>query len=214
MFSSRMVRCSSPRPITSKMPSSSVSFTRSATLCCSSFCRRSQIWRLVMYLPSRPASGLVLTQKFIVRVGSSTLSIGIGAGLDGSVIVTPMPMSDSPLISTMSPGPASVACTRSRPWNFSTWLTRPLTTLPSGPSMTTTSIMGLTVPALMRPTPMRPTKVEKSSAEICSCSGAAGSPFCDGTCFRMVLKSADMSGPHCSLGSPSSSDDQPLMPEA
>ena len=45
--------------------------------------RRSQIWRLVTNLPSRPASGLVLTQKFIVSVGSSTFSIGSGAGLSG-----------------------------------------------------------------------------------------------------------------------------------
>ncbi|MNS90667.1 hypothetical protein D3C72_1247280 [compost metagenome] len=200
--------------MTSKMPSSSVSLTRRATLCCSSFCRRSQIWRLVTNLPSRPASGLVFTQKFMVRVGSSTLSMGSGAGLSLSVTVTPMPMSAMPLISTISPGPASVDCTRSRPWKVSTWLTRPLTVLPSGPSMTSTSVMGLSVPWLMRPTPMRPTKVEKSRAEICSCSGAFGSPFCDGTCFRMVLNRADMSGPHCSPGAPSSSDDQPLMPEA
>jgi hypothetical protein len=67
-----------------------------------------------------------LTQKFIVSVGSSTFSIGSGAGFVGSVIVTPMPMSSMPLISTMSPGPASVACTRSRPSKVSTWLMRPL----------------------------------------------------------------------------------------
>ena len=66
----------------------------------------------------------------------------------------------------------------------------------------------------MRPTPMRPTKVEKSSAEICSCSGASGSPDWAGTCFSTVLNRADMSGPHCSPCSPSSIDDQPLMPEA
>ena len=168
MFSNKMVRCNSPRPMTSKIPSSSVSLTRSATLCCSSFCRRSQIWRLVTYLPSRPASGLVLTQKFIVSVGSSTLSIGSGDGVTGSVIVTPIPTSSIPLINTISPGPAWVAWTRSRPWKVNTWLTRPLTGLPSGPSMTTTSIIGLIVPWLMRPTPIRPTKVEKSSAEICN----------------------------------------------
>mmetsp|Transcript_59274 Transcript_59274/g.139937 ORF Transcript_59274/g.139937 Transcript_59274/m.139937 type:complete len:215 (+) Transcript_59274:97-741(+) len=214
MFSSRMVRCSSPRPQTSKTPSSSVSETRSATLCCSSFCRRSQIWRLVTYLPSRPASGLVLTQKFIVSVGSSTLSIGSGCGLAGSVTVTPMPISSMPLISTILPGPASVTCTRSRPWKVSTWLMRPLTLLPPGPSITVTCMPGLMVPWLMRPTPMRPTKVEKSSAEICNCSGAAGSPFCGGTCFRMVSNRADMSGPHCSPGAPSVSEVQPLIPDA
>ncbi|MCY1367087.1 hypothetical protein D9M69_540030 [compost metagenome] len=80
--------------------------------------------------------------------------------------------------------------------------------------MTSTSIEGLMVPALMRPTPMRPTKVEKSSAEICSCRGAAGSPCWAGTCLSTVLNSADMSGPHCSPGAPSSSEVQPLMPEA
>ena len=200
--------------MTSKIPSSPVSLTRKATLCCSSFCRRSQIWRLVTYFPSRPASGLVLTQKFMVRVGSSTLSMGNGAGLTGSVMVTPIPISARPLISTISPGPASVVCTRSRPWKVNTWLIRPLTALPSGPSITTTSIMGLIVPWLMRPTPIRPTKVEKSSAEICSCSGAAGSPFWAGTCLSTVLNRADMSGPHCSPCAPSSMDDQPLMPEA
>src|SRR5574343_364108 len=180
MFSSRMVRCSSPRPATSKMPSSSVSFTRRATLCCSSFWRRSQIWRLVTYLPSRPASGEVFTQKFMVSVGSSTLSMGSGAGLVGSVTVTPIPMSSMPLISTMSPGPASGVCMRSRPWKVSTWLMRPLVLLPSAPSITSTSMPGLILPWLMRPTPMRPTKVEKSSAEICSCSGASGSPLLGG----------------------------------
>ncbi len=214
MFSSRMVRCSSPRPITSNTPSSSVSFTRSATLCWSSFCRRSQIWRLVTYLPSRPASGDVLTRKFIVSVGSSTFRRGSGCGFVGSVRVTPMLTSSMPLTSTISPGPASVTCTRSRPWKVSTWLTRPLAGLASGPSITTTSMPGLIVPCRMRPTPMRPTKVEKSSAEICSCSGAAGSPLFGSTCLSTVSNRADMSSPHFSPGAPSVSDDQPLMPEA
>ena len=214
MFSNKIVRCSSPRPITSKIPSSPVSLTRKATLCCSSFCSRSQICRLVTNLPSRPARGEVLTQKFMVRVGSSTLSMGSGTGFRGSVMVTPMPMSESPLISTISPGPASSVCTRSRPWKVSTWLMRPLIDRPSGPSITSTSIEGLMVPALMRPTPMRPTKVEKSRAEICNCKGAAGSPCCAGTWLSTVLNRADMSGPHCSPGAPSCIDDQPLIPEA
>ena len=119
-----------------------------------------------------------------------------------------------PLTSTMSPGPACVTCTRSRPWNVSTWLTRPLKDLPSGPSITSTSIIGLMVPALTRPTPMRPTKVEKSMAEICSCRGASESPSCGGTWARMVSNRADMSGPHCSPCPPSSIEVQPLMPEA
>ena len=57
-------------------------------------------------------------------------------------------------------------------------------------------------------------KVEKSSAEICSCSGAAGSPLFGSTCLSTVSNSADMSSPHFSPGAPSVSDDQPLMPEA
>ena len=150
----------------------------------------------------------------MVSVGSSTFSMGSGRGSLTSVTVTPMPISSIPLISTMSPGRASLTCTRSRPSKVSTWLMRPLVCLPSGPSITSTSMPGRTVPELTRPTPMRPTKVEKSMAEICSCSGSLASPSCDGTCFRMVLNRADISLPHCSPGTPSSSDDQPLMPEA
>ena len=47
---------------------------------CSSRSSRSRICRLVTNLPSRPASGELLTQKFIVSVGSSTCSIGSGSG--------------------------------------------------------------------------------------------------------------------------------------
>ena len=57
----------------------------------------------------------LFTQKFMVSVGSSILSIGSGSGFRGSVTVTPMPISSIPLISTISPGPASLVCTRSRP---------------------------------------------------------------------------------------------------
>ena len=50
--------------------------------------------------------------------------------------------------------------------------------------------------------------------EICNCNGASGSPFCAGTCFKTVLNNADISGPHCSPGAPSSREDQPLIPDA
>ena len=55
-------------------------------------------------LPMVDAAGLklLLTQKFIVSVGSSILSIGNGAGLIGSVMVTPMPTCSMPPTSTMS----------------------------------------------------------------------------------------------------------------
>jgi hypothetical protein len=62
------------------------------------------------------------------------LSIGSGSGRSRSVSVTPTPMPSMPLMRTMSPGPASVACWRSRPSNFSTWLTRALIGVESVPS--------------------------------------------------------------------------------
>ena len=61
------------------------------------------------------------------------MSIGSGFGSSRLVSVTPMPMPSMPLMSTMSPGPASVACWRSSPSNFSTWLTRALIGVESGP---------------------------------------------------------------------------------
>jgi hypothetical protein len=135
--------------------------TRSATLLCSSFCSRSQIWRLVTNLPSRPASGLVLTQKFIVSVGSSTFSIGSGAGWRVG-----HGHADADVLDAVDQH--DVARAGARPWHacapgpskVSTWLMRPLRGADSGPSHTSHVHGGLSVPWLMRPTPMRPTKVE------------------------------------------------------
>ena len=57
-----------------------------------SLCRgKPRIWRLVTNLPSRPASGELLTMKFMVRVGLSTAIGVIGSMLSGSQYrVTPM----------------------------------------------------------------------------------------------------------------------------
>ncbi|MNY22527.1 hypothetical protein D3C86_1561450 [compost metagenome] len=139
------------------MVSSPVSATRSATFDFSSRSRRSRSWRLVTNLPSRPASGDVFTQKFMVSVGSSTFSIGRASWASGAHTVQPIPSSSIPLISTMSPASASGTISRSRPRNFSTWLIRPLIGLPSGPNLTTTSCSDLARPREMRPTPILPT---------------------------------------------------------
>ena len=62
-----------------------------------------QIWRLVTNLPSWPASGEVLTWKFMVSVGSSTRSSGSASGFSGSAKVSPMATSSMPVTETMSP---------------------------------------------------------------------------------------------------------------
>jgi hypothetical protein len=129
-------------------------------------------------------------------------------------MVTPMPMSSMPLISTISPGPASVACTRSRPWKVSTWLMRPLMACRPGPPSPRHVHAGLDRALADAAHADAADEGRVVQREICSCSGAAGSPLCGGTCLSMVSNRADMSGPHCSPGAPSSSEDQPLMPEA
>ena len=52
--------------------------------------------------------------KFIVRVGSSTVSIGNASGASGEQIVDPIPISSMPLISTMSPRERLVPPARDR----------------------------------------------------------------------------------------------------
>ncbi len=61
MFSINTDKCSSPRPETLNLSGSPVSSTRNATLCCSSFSKRSRICREVKNLPSFPAKGELLT---------------------------------------------------------------------------------------------------------------------------------------------------------
>ena len=115
IFSSKMVKCNSPRPDTRNTSASAVSSTRKATLVSNSRVKRSRIWRLVTNLPSVPANGDVFTIKSMVKVGSSTLNIGTPTGFSLSQMVTPMPISSMPEIITMSPASASSCGTRSKP---------------------------------------------------------------------------------------------------
>ena len=70
------------------MSGSSVSSTRSATLVSASRSSRSRIWRLVTYLPSRPANGELFTSNVMLIVGSSTTSGGSASGCAGSQSVS------------------------------------------------------------------------------------------------------------------------------
>ena len=126
------------------------------------------IWRLVTYLPSRPASGEVLTPNVMRSVGASTSRRGSGRGSAGSVSVSPIVTSGSPATLTMSPGPASSMSTRSMPWAVCRLVTvpvrvtvRPGSTAPvvSSASSRTTTIRWPVrmVPFQMRPTAIRPT---------------------------------------------------------
>ena len=135
----RTASWSSPRPRTSNASDDSAGRTSIETLPRTSFSRRALIWRLVTYLPSRPASGEVLTPNVIRSVGASTSSRGSGRGSAGSVSVSPIVTSGRPATLTMSPGPASSMSTRSMPcavWRLVTVplsvTVRPGSTAPGG----------------------------------------------------------------------------------
>ena len=59
--------------------------------------------RDVTNLPSRPAKGLVFTEKVMRTVGSSTEIVGSGSGLSRSQMVSPIETSDRPVTAQMSP---------------------------------------------------------------------------------------------------------------
>ena len=80
--------CSSPRPATSNASFSVLSLTRIATLPSASRNRRSPIMRDVTLVPSRPASGLSLTEKVIANVGGSIGSAASGVVTSGEQIVS------------------------------------------------------------------------------------------------------------------------------
>ena len=96
------------------------------TLPRTSFSRRALIWRLVTNLPSRPASGEVLTPKVMRRVGASTSRRGSGRGSPGSVSVSPMVTSGRPATLTMSPAVACSMSMRSMPLAVCRLVTVPL----------------------------------------------------------------------------------------
>ena len=86
----------------------------------SSFIRRSRRLRDVTYLPSRPASGDVLTWKYIASVGSSTVIGGSASGMSSDASVVPIARSSTPVTSTMSPAAADSTGVRSSPVNVNT----------------------------------------------------------------------------------------------
>ena len=96
-------RCNSPRPETAKLSLPAIGSTRRATFRSSSRSRRSRRWRLVTYLPLRPASGELLTQNTICSVGSSTATRGMARRFSASLIVSPISTSARPTTATISP---------------------------------------------------------------------------------------------------------------
>ena len=152
----RMARCSSPRPDRIHSPATSVSSTRRATFCSSSRIRRSRIWRLVTYLPSRPAKGLVLTEKVMRTVGCSTSIGGRGRGSSMSVMVSPMPTASMPETAMMLPAWTTSRASRLRLRKVKTSLTRALTVLPAAFTWAT-AMPGRSEPLLRRPMAILPT---------------------------------------------------------
>ena len=71
--------------------------------------------REVTLLPSRPASGLSLTEKVIARVGGSIGSAGRGVMTSGAQIVSATVVWPSPATAMMSPARASSIGRRSSP---------------------------------------------------------------------------------------------------
>src|ERR1700737_2026263 len=82
----RTPSCNSPRPATSRLSLSSLSRTPMATLPSASRRSRSTIMREVTLVPSRPASGLSLTEKVIARVGGSIGSAWMATLTSGAQI--------------------------------------------------------------------------------------------------------------------------------
>ncbi len=127
--------CNSPRPATSKASFSRLSRTWIATFPSASRNRRSPITREVTFAPSRPASGLSLTEKVIARVGGSIGSAASGAVTSGAQIVSATVVSASPATAMMSPACASSIGRRSSPRNACNLVSRACsTTWPSRPS--------------------------------------------------------------------------------
>ena len=102
MFSSKIDKCSSPRPLTLKPSAPSNCSTFNPTLVSSSFSNLSFKCLLVKNLPLWPANGELLTKKFIDNVGSSITILGSGLILSFSQIVSPIETSEHPATVTIS----------------------------------------------------------------------------------------------------------------
>ena len=118
MFSMSTASCNSPRPATSITSATSVLAILILTLPRISLFKRSRRWRLVRYLPSRPAYGDVLTPKLMRRTGWSTSRRGKAIGLSTEAMVSPTSTSSIPERMNKSPATTSVASDRSMPENW------------------------------------------------------------------------------------------------
>ena len=88
----------------------------------SSFIRRSRRLRDVTYLPSRPASGDVLTWKYIASVGSSTMIGGSASGSSSDASVVPIDeVVDAGDEHDVAGRGATRPAVRSRPVNWKIW---------------------------------------------------------------------------------------------
>ena len=117
MFSISTASCNSPRPATEITSGVSVVLTLIETLPRTSLNNRSLKWRLVKYVPSRPAYGDVFTPKLIRKTGSSTSSRGSGPAFSSAAIVSPTSTSSIPAKINRSPADTSLTSSRLIPRN-------------------------------------------------------------------------------------------------
>jgi hypothetical protein len=125
--------------------------------------------------------------------GSSMVIGGSGRVSSGSHRLSPMVMSGIPAIAAMSPGPASLAGTRSRASVSSSSEMRTRCTEPSLRHQATDEPLRR-VPAYTRHSANRPRKGEASRLVTCACSGASGSYGGAGTASTIVRISGSRSG--------------------
>ena len=111
MFSIKIPKCNSPRPLT-KNDSLVAGSTLKLTSFCVSLVRRSSIFLAVTIFPSRPTNGDEFVPIVICSVGSSICSCGNGLILSLLHIVSPTDISARPATATMSPASASVISIR------------------------------------------------------------------------------------------------------
>mmetsp|Transcript_37956 Transcript_37956/g.112374 ORF Transcript_37956/g.112374 Transcript_37956/m.112374 type:complete len:248 (+) Transcript_37956:730-1473(+) len=206
MFSIRMPRCSAPRPDTTNASAVSPGSTRSARLRSSSRSRRSLMLRDVTNLPSLPANGDVLTLKTIDTVGPSTSIVSSGIGVSRSQMVSPIAMSEMPVIAAMSPACTSSTGTFAKLLYTYSSLTFAVRTW-SGVRLLTieTAWPFRIVPDTTRPIAMRPRCLSKSMLADIICSGESGRTSGAGTSRTTVSNSG------CSV-SASASGLWPAMP--
>ena len=168
-----------------------VSATLMATFCSASASRRARITRLCTLSPSRPASGLSLTETVMAMVGGSIGWAGIGVVTSGSHRVSATVAFDSPAMATMSPASATSMAVRFRPRNASSLVTRPFSTMAPSRDSAWIAMPGVNLPASTRPVRIRP---RNGSLSISTARNVAGSParasaLGAGTCSTILSNS-------------------------